>query len=399
MKKLLGSVLLLAGTAIGSGMLSLPVAHAKYGIFLSSIIMCITTWITYFSSIIRCELNVHSDARFALRDVGMYFSGSAASKMGSIAFKLLSYSLMSAYLYGAASLFSVFVDCNLRIVIVAFALFVAFILFFSANIIIKANKLLFIAMMVILFSVIFCILSQLDFSSTSFPRATCLQSKSGNFLALLSALPILFTSFGFQGSLHSLTKFVDNDRELIKKACLFGSVVPALVYAFWIVCIMLLTFNSAPDLFSKMCAGSVGIDELIRFLTSNLRYPQLNLIIWVISSLALLTSVIGVGIALFDEWLLAFERRKVRIPRGFAVLASVLLPACIAVFVPNAFIKVLNVSGMILAVIAIFLPCFLYFNMVKTKGLAVSKSRAAGILVIILFGILVCISGIADLLG
>ena len=175
-------------------------------------------------------------------------------------------------------------------------------------------------------------MSKLDFANISIPSAACLQSNSSNYLALLSALPILFTSFGFQGTLHSLTKFVDNERKLIKKSCLFGSVIPAVVYAFWVVCIMLLTFNNSPDLFANMCTGNAEIDELIRFLTSSLNYPHLNLIIWLISALALLTSLIGIGIALFDEWLLAFERKKVRTPRGLAVLASILLPVCVAVF-------------------------------------------------------------------
>jgi hypothetical protein len=57
-------------------------------------------------------------------------------------------------------------------------------------------------------------------------------------------LPTLFTSFGFQGSLHSLTKFCDNDRKLIKNACLYGSVIPAIVYIAWTFGVMSLTFQA-----------------------------------------------------------------------------------------------------------------------------------------------------------
>ena len=89
-KKLLGSVFLLAGTAIGSGMLSLPIVLSKYGIRLSLLIMLTFTWVTYFSSIVRCDLNIHSDSRFSLQDVGEHFSGNIAKQIGSISFKLLS---------------------------------------------------------------------------------------------------------------------------------------------------------------------------------------------------------------------------------------------------------------------------------------------------------------------
>ena len=167
------------------------------------------TWVTYFSSIIRCDLNIHSDSRFSLQDVGEYFSGNIAKQIGSISFKLLSYSLMAAYLHGAASLLNVFLNYDLRVTIVLLGIFAILVLLLNTTVIVKTNKTLFIVMMIALFAVILDMLSRFDFSNSNIPGI----SSSLSVLTLLSALPIAFTAFGFQGSLHSMTKFVENDEK------------------------------------------------------------------------------------------------------------------------------------------------------------------------------------------
>ena len=113
--------------------------------------------------------------------------------------------------------------------------------------------------------------------------------------------------------------------------------------------------------------------------------------------LALLTSAIGVEIAIFDEWKLFFEKRghKSKITNA---LITVLPAACIAAIVPNAFMNVLKVAGMILSVLAIFLPCFLYVKMAKMKNITITKPRIVGIFTIVMIGVLICISGIVELI-
>ncbi|MBQ2176994.1 MAG: amino acid permease, partial [Alphaproteobacteria bacterium] len=118
MKKQLSAISLLAGTAIGSGMLSLPLVLAKYGLLFGCAMMIAFIWVAYFSSIIRSELNIYSQSDFSLKDVGTYFSGKIASQIGSVSLKLLSYSLIAAYLHGLASLLNVFLTVDLKCLIV-----------------------------------------------------------------------------------------------------------------------------------------------------------------------------------------------------------------------------------------------------------------------------------------
>ena len=416
-KKLLESIFLLSGTAIGSGMLSLPISMAKYGDLLLIIaIILLFVWVTYFSSVIRCDLNIYSDKRFSLQDVGEYFSGNIARQVGSISFKLLSYSLLSAYLCGASSLFSVFLQkfgitaWNQNLVIALFAALILIMLTLPVGHIVKANKVLFISMLTVLFTVMITMLMKSDFGEYRghimdiFRPNLFLEIQDiPSLLFILAfsvlAFPIVFTSFGHHVVLHSVTNLLDNDKKLIKRACFFGSAIPAVVYIAWTSCTVLVLLLGYEDGgFSKVLfKGKATLEDLVVALTDAVNYSNLGTIIWVVSALALLTSAIGVAIAIFDEWKLFFEKRghKSKITNA---LITVLPAACIAAIVPNAFMNVLKVAGMILSVLAIFLPCFLYVKMAKMKNITITKPRIVGIFTIVMIGVLICISGIVELI-
>ena len=383
MKKQLGAVALLAGTAIGSGMLSVPLVLARYGLWFSCLLTIAFIWVAYFSSIIRAELNIYSRADYALKDVGLHYSGMVAAQIGSISLKLLSYSLIAAYLHGLASLIKVVWDVDARFIIIAVASVTMILLYFSNHLIEKINKVLFIILISAFILVTLGLLIKSGITEAKIPEA---QKLTVNSFAL--ALPIVFTSFGFQGSLHSLTKFVNNDRKIIKKACLFGSVIPAIVYIIWICSTILIVYTGNPVLFVQMVEGNVEISEMVMCISHISEIPHLKMMFWFISLLAISTSIIGVGIAVFDEW---------NIKRGKAISSAITIvpSALVAIFVPNAFIKILGVSGMILVILAIFLPVFLYQKMLQQNtAITVSKLKICGLIAITLIGVVIFIAGL-----
>ena len=391
MKKQLSAIFLLAGTAIGSGMLSLPILLARYGLNFTFIVMCFFAWLTYFTAIIRTDININSDSSFSLRDVGKFFSGNSASKIGSVSLKLLSYSLISAYLYGAASLLKTFFDFDLKLIILVISIFTILILSSEINII-NINKKIFALLLIILFVVIIKLFQNLKFDNIE------IQFSNFDHSAISSVLPIVFTSFGFQGSLHSLTKFVDNDRKLIKRACLYGSLIPAIVYISWVACVISVISSNDINFFEKMIKNNVELSELISCLTNISNCAYIKTVSWIISILALFTSIIGVCVAVFDEWKNVIDRK---LKQKFSTLCSAIITIVpgmfVVVLIPNAFIKVLNISGMILSIIAIFLPTFLYLKMAKQKKLKISKWRYIGIIAITIIGVFIFLSGAKDL--
>ncbi|MDR1907819.1 MAG: hypothetical protein LBQ43_03055 [Holosporales bacterium] len=354
MQKQMRAIFILSGTAIGSGMISLPLVLAHIGVASSILIMLMCAFITYISALIRTELNLHSDCRFTLELVGLKFSGKGAALIGNISLRVLQFALLSAYICGLSAV----IGAGSTALKLAVACGVFVLLATSSGKIISINQKLFMTLLtVILFSII-CMMFNVTIDSLPHNTNKIMLPQ------LCVVLPTLFTSFGFQGSLHSITKFCNNDKKMIKTACLWGSFLPAAVYIAWIVGVMTMIHNSQPELFAQMTTQGIGISELIHALCSVSNATIVKSAVFIISVLAIGTSIIGVGLALVDDLDLAIESfdkrldnvwKKRALSAGLAVVPAVF----VAVLVPNAFVKVLSFAGMILAVIAIFLPTFL----------------------------------------
>jgi tyrosine-specific transport protein len=234
---------------------------------------------------------------------------------------------------------------------------------FLSDLIIKINKHTFIILFSIVMVGIICLTvsSETDYLPINMDGIFHLKSWS-------TVLPVIFTSFGFQGSLHSLTKFVHNDRKLIRRACLFGSIIPVIVYSLWVVCVLTIIFNSDLVNFKKMLVDPIEVSELIHILSSITKINFIQHVAWIVSFLAISTSIIGVGISLNE--ILKKDLGKIisndRVCHVISTLLMIIPSATVAILVPNAFIRVLNFAGIILAVIAIILPIFLYTKMQRS---------------------------------
>lgn len=382
MNKQLSATFMLAGTAIGSGMISLPIVLSHIGMFPTVLLILLCVFVTYVSALVRAELNLHSNSRFTLEDVGLRFSGPIAALIGNISIKMLSFSLLSAYIYGLSAIISD--GCVASKIIVAGFTFV--LMAFSSDRIITFNKKLFIALLVLLLCSLIGMIFNVNF--VEIPKIY----HEIQWPKLFIILPTLFTSFGFQGSLHSLTKFCNNNETLIRRACFWGSLIPAIVYIVWTFGVMALIFNSQPDLFYKMLVQSIDIRELISALCNISNTKFINTAVFIISLLAIATSIIGVGVALVDDLEMTIERSHMavdeKIVRPLCAAMAVIPSALIAIIIPGAFVKILSFAGMILSVIAIFLPAFLV-SRIKSKIKFRILERKEFIYLIIMFGIII----------
>ncbi|MDR0406868.1 MAG: hypothetical protein LBH38_02165 [Holosporales bacterium] len=390
MKKSLSAAFMLAGTAIGSGMISLPIVLSRMGILPALGLIGACAVVTYFSALVRAELNLQSHCAFTLEDVGLKFSGKIAALIGNVSLKLLQFSLLSAYIFGLNSLLSEKGVCSKGVVSTSILILLAF----SSDKIINLNHKLFILLLTAIFISIFGMVLNTGFRLPSEESHPFLLSKIG------IILPTLFTSFGFQGSLHSLTKFCNNDAKMIKTACFWGSLIPAITYTAWTLSVISLVFIAQPDLFYKMATDGIEIHELIEAICNVSGVESVKIITFIISVLAIVTSVVGVGIALAEDLERGFERAQMRLDKGFrrgvASIIAVLPATFVATVVPSAFVKVLSFAGMVLAVIAIFLPCFLFLKIKKAPKFNLLK-RPSLIWFIIAFGVFVVLCELISL--
>lgn len=391
MKKQLGASFLLAGTAIGSGMLSLPMVLAKFGIFNSVMIMFAFAVLTYFSALIRADLNINSRSDASLKDVGIFFHCPKTGTLGDILLKLLHFSLMAAYVSGISSMINAM--CNNAIsfpmTLTLFSMGIIVLLSIFRNLIIHINKYLFIVMFSSLLVVVIGLFLQTKVNAL--PQSI----ENISISEWTTLVPIIFTSFGFQGSIHSMVKFCQNDKKLIKTACLWGSLIPALVYIIWTVAILLVVFNTDIQFFHKMAAGRISdVGHLISVLSHATAFKSLQTIIWIISLLSILTSVLGVGLSLLD-----IVEKEWKIKQWQTISIVVGLPALLSFFIPNAFVRILNIAGIILAFMAIIVPIIISRKMQKDCDCQnlLLKNKVC-MLITLLCGIMIILLGVWDLI-
>lgn len=359
MQKKLGAPLLIAGTCIGSGMIALPMVLAQIGIIPSILLMGVIWLAMYYSSLINLELNLQAGRGLPLGDLGRKFSGKGAEWIGIISLKALSYSLLAAFLYGGSSIILELIESYTGItypfewIATCYATLAVLILMLPLRLIDYLNRFLFIG----LIGIVTILLGGLALSIT-WTDLPLFAEKPLEFATFASVMPVLFTSFGFQVIFHTLTNYCHKDAKMLKTAFFLGSLLPAIVYVLWTCSILGVIYHESPAFYAQMADGQAEVGELIQTLSGIADWPAIQALIWWISSLAIATSVIGVGIGLH-------ESIKGMLPSTSAnnFLASVftILPAyLLVIFVPNAFISFLGFAGMVLAIIAILLPVYLF---------------------------------------
>lgn len=130
-KKRRDAAFLLAGTAIGSGMISLPMVLAKFGITGTFFMIIVFSVLTYFTALIRSDLNLNSYAEASLKDVGIFFRCPLVGNLGDFMLKLLSFALLAAYISGESSIIDASLNRTLpnTLTIVTFTLILILIFF------------------------------------------------------------------------------------------------------------------------------------------------------------------------------------------------------------------------------------------------------------------------------
>ena len=380
--KHLKSTFFLAGTAIGSGLISLPIILAAWGIYAAITLIIFVAIITYFSAITRCELNLQSKPTNTLGQVGQCFSGRKVALLGDICLKLLCFTLLVAYIHELNLLLSANIVIKILI-----ACFVFLLLFLPTNKILNFNKFCFCMLVVLIIYVIISFDKQINFSILP---AFSLK----NFDSVSLMIPTLFTAFGFQGSLHSLTKFCNNDFHLIRKACFWGCFTTVIVYILWSMALMSFLFQNMPEVFNQIIVNP-GQSQIAVSALQKLD----NWEIFCITILTIITSIIGVGISLMDDVNENFRinlsplKKKILLASIIVFAASFIASICV-----QAFVKILSFAGCVLSIIAIFIPLFLLHKVNKPFVFLELKNNIYKWLML-LFGILVMVSESMNILN
>ncbi len=367
----LGSILIVAGTTIGAGMLAMPLAAAGTG-FGVTLGLLFGLWaLMCYTALLLLEVYQHVPADTGLGSLAQRYLGRYGQWLTGFSMLFLMYALTAAYVSGAGELLSSSLNDWLSLTlppaigVLLFTLVGGAVVCIGTSLVDLFNRFLFTAKTIFLVVMLALLLPHIH-------QVNLLTLPLEKGLAL-SAIPVIFTSFGFHGSVPSIVSYMNGDIKKLRRVFMVGSFIPLVAYTFW----QLAALGSiGSPAFAALLATHAGLNGLLQAIREVVASPHVELAVHLFADLALATSFLGVALGLFDYLADLFQRKNSPLGRLQTGLLTFLPPLAFALFYPRGFVLALGYAGVALAVLALIIPSLL--AMQSRKRYPQSGYRVAG---------------------
>ncbi len=349
-----GSTFIVAGTALGAGMLAMPLATAGIG-FTSAMLLLFGLWVIMgYTALLLVEAYQHNDATMGLSSIAYKYLGRSGRLLTSLAMPFLMYSLIAAYLAGGGEIIRESLNSLLGLQlpsyvgVLSFAVIGGGVVCFGTHSVDLINRCLFATKIFFLATMLILLLPHVQqVNLLSMPVKQAL---------LLSAIPIVFTSFGFHGSVPSIVSYMRGDTAQLRKIFIIGSAIPLLVYVFWQVA-TLGTIGSGT--FIGILADESGLNGLLVAVKAVVGTARVEMAVRLFAALALATSFLGVSLGLFDFLADFFKLKNTVNGRLQTGVITFVPPLLFSLFYPKGFIFALGFAAIALSILSLLLPALL----------------------------------------
>lgn len=353
----IGGVLLIVGSAIGGGILALPIATSEMGFVQSSILLFFCWFLMTLSALLILEVtlwlpkntNIISMARVTLGPLGQIIAW--------ITYLLLLYSLLAAYIAGGSDFFqNLFTLANVVLphwaVSGLFTLVLGYIVYLGIHAVDYANR----GLMTIKF-ITFFLLVGLIFTHVSLSKLS-----GGQFSYMTSGITVAITSFGYATIIPSLRNYLQDDVKKLRIVIVIGSVIPLICYVAWDMAVMGVLPREGSDGLISMLHSGQSTSHFVNQLSSTLNRGSITSLSHLFTSICLLTSFIGVALCLVDFLADGFQVEKKGKMNFLVCCAAMIPPLCIVLIDPGIFIKALSYAGVYCIVLLIILPTLMVWR-------------------------------------
>ena len=354
MNKTVGSTLLVAGTMIGAGMLAMPLTSAGIG-FGFTLVLLLGLWaLLTFSALLFVELYQTAESDAGIGTLAEQYFGKTGRIIATAVLIIFLYALIAAYISGGGSLLKDLLPESFgdKVSVLLFTVIFGSFIVIGTHSVDKINRVLFFVMLAAFAVVLSLMLPEIKFDNL---MATPIDNA-----LIISASPVFFTAFGFHGSIPSLNKYLDGNVKALRISTLAGSAITLCAYILWQMSTHgLLTQNEFLQILKEDATLNGLVKATLAITGSNIIAGAVKLF----STLALVTSFLGVGLGLLEciEDLLkrSFNISAGRISLG---LMTFIPPLVFALFYPEGFILALGYAGQMFAFYAVVLPVSLVWK-------------------------------------
>lgn len=334
--------LLVSGACIGGGMLAMPVQTAEAGFFISLFALFVCWGFMSFTGLLLVEIALW------LKN-STHFSSMAAQILGSwgrglclIVYLLMNYLSLVAYTAGSSALLDQWIFNLTGISLgyggscILFTLVFGSAVYLGSLFIGRLNALLMISMAITYFAVVGISLPNIHIDQFS-ARVSWTQG--------VASMPLILAAYSYQMLVPSVCSYLNYDLRVLKKSILIGTTIPFLVYTLWLFIVHgIVPFEGANGLQQAFIKGTASTEPL----KAHLAVPCITLLADGFAFFALVTSYLGLSLALFDfigDFFKSLFQKEMQTRHNLVTFLSLFPTLILAILFPRALLQFLDLSG------------------------------------------------------
>lgn len=387
----LGGTMLVGGTAIGAGMLGLPIISAGMWFYWSIALLFLSWFCMYRSSQALLEVNLHFNPGDSFHTLTRALLGPFWAALNGFSVAFVLYTLVYAYVSGGGSVVQHMLTPLLGVAppriltSLLFASLLAVCIWWSHRAVDRLSLIFMLGMVLALCVSVSGMLGHLNLNILMDSAGG-----GGEFIFVWCAISTYLTSFCFHASVPSLMKYMGNDGITINKCLRYGTILALGCYAAWLLAadgvisresyrLVIASGGNVGNLL-EAAGASLGAGAIIKFLEA-------------FSILAVATSFLGAGLGLFDYMadLCNFDDSRAR--RAKTMLITLAPPMACGLIWPDGFLPAIGWAGLAASVWSVIVPALLLY--VARQRFAPIGYYAPGgtplVTLLLLYGILVAV--------
>lgn len=381
--------MVVAGTAIGAGMLGLPMISAGMWLYWSTALLIVSWFCMLRSSQALLEINLHFQPGDSFHTMTRQLLGRGWTIANGLSVAFVLYTLVYAYVSGGGSVaqqalrpFLAFPPPRFFSSLL-FAILLAACIWWSSRAVDRLST-IFMGGMIITLVLSMCgMLGNLEL-----PVLMDKGGDGGQFIYIWCAVSTYLTSFCFHASVPSLIKYLGKNGRTINHCLIYGTVLALLCYFTWI----LAADGTIPRIaFKQVIADGGNVGDLLAAAGASLGTGLILRFLEVFSLLAVATSFLGAGLGLFDYMADLCNFDDSRLGRSKTMAVTLVPPMIGGLIWPDGFLPAIGWAGLAASIWSVIVPALML--RAGRRRFAPEGYQAPGgqllPLILILYGILV----------
>ncbi len=371
--KILGGILLVAGTTIGAAVLALPVTTGLVG-FYPTMALFVLYWILMtYAAMLFLEVNLW------LEGPGTNIISMAHATLGKtgetvcwLLYLFLLYTLTTAYMAVSGPLFLHILTWVTGISFPAWVgplplVFIfSFFIYEGAAYVDYINRFLMLGLLLTFVILNSWLIPHIDLELLSYH----------NYALIPLAVAQVAVSFGYHIIIPTLTRYLKRDVDALFKVIVIGGMIPLIVNGIWVfVALGNIPLTGPYGLVEGYVSGSNAVD----LIAASLGHSWLNIVAQCFLFCCIVTSFLGVSLSLRDFLADGLGIKNTAVGRWVLYFLTFVPPLVFAISIQRAFFTALDYAGVLgVLVLLVVMPIAMTWSGRYIKGFSSDEFRAPG---------------------